>query len=119
MSGTVLVVDDDAGIADLLADLLAEEGYAVKTAADGAEALAEVERAPVDLVLTDVMMPGVDGVTLSRRLRQRGNPTPVVLMSAVYDDVDLPGVRFVPKPFDLDHMVEIVDSVLAETRATA
>jgi CheY-like chemotaxis protein len=119
MSGIVLVVDDDAGIADLLADLLADEGYAVKTAADGEEALAVVARVPVDLVLTDVMMPGIDGVTLSRRLRQRGDPTPVVLMSAVYDDVDLPGVRFVPKPFDLDAMVEIVDSVLAERRDSA
>ena len=119
MSGTVLVVDDDAGIADLLADLLAEEGYAVLTAADGDEALAEVEREPVDLVLTDVMLPGVDGVTLSERLRQRGDQTPVVLMSAVFDDVDIPGVRFVPKPFDLDYMVGVVDSVLAEARASA
>ena len=116
MGETVLVVDDDPGIAGFLAALLADEGYAVRCAFDGQQALEEVARDPVDLVLTDVMMPRIDGVTLTAKLRERGDRTPVVLMSAAYADVDIPGVRFVPKPFDLEYMVAVVKRVLTEAR---
>jgi CheY-like chemotaxis protein len=112
----VLVADGDPGVAGLLADLLRDEGYRVRTAADGQAALADIAREPADLVVADVVMPSVDGVTLTARLRQRGDRTPVVLTSAAYADVDLPGVRFVPKPFDLDDMVDVVNRVLAEAR---
>jgi DNA-binding response OmpR family regulator len=116
MGERVLVVDDDPGIVDFLADLLSDEGYAVRTARDGQEALTEVEREPADLVVADVMMPRVDGVTLTAKLRERGDRTPVVLMSAVYADVDIPGVRFVPKPFDLEYIVQVVARVFDEGR---
>ena len=114
MDATVLVADDDPGILSFLAVLLEDEGYAVRRAFDGQEALDKIAREPVDLVVTDVMMPRIDGVTLTQRLRARGDRTPVVLMSAVYADVDLPGIRFVPKPFDLDYMVAVVKRVLDE-----
>ena len=114
MGERVLVVDDDPGIVDFLTDLLCDEGYAVRTARDGQEALAAVAREPADLVVADVMMPHVDGVTLTAKLRERGDSTPVVLMSAVYADVDIPGVRFVPKPFDLEYIVQVVSRVLSE-----
>ena len=107
MGATVLVVDDDPGICSFLADLLADEGYAVRTASDGQQALEEMAQEPADLVLTDVMMPRIDGVTLTAKLRTRGDRTPVVLMSAVYADVYIPGIRFVPKPFDLEYMVSV------------
>ena len=115
----VLVADDDPAIAGLLADLLAGEGYRIRTAADGQQALEQIARDPVDLVVADVAMPRLDGATLAARLRERGDPTPVVLMSAAYADVDVPGVRFVPKSFDLDHMVNVVNRALAEARAAA
>lgn len=112
MPPTILVVDDEPDIARTLAELFADEGYRVRRAHDGRQALDLIDRDPPDLVVSDVRMPLVDGVTLARRLRDRGDRTPVVLMSAGYAAVDLPGIRFVPKPFDLDHLLEVVGRVI-------
>ena len=105
---SVLVVDDERVLAALVAELLAEEGYAVRCAFDGAQALAEVERDPPDVLVTDLMMPRLDGLDLARRLRADGRRVPVVVMSAVHVDVILPGVRFLAKPFDLDDLLAAV-----------
>jgi two-component system OmpR family response regulator len=112
---SILVVDDERPICDLLADLLDEEGYAVRRAYDGLTALEFADRYRPDLVLTDVMMPGLDGVGLIHRLRERGVRSPVLLMSAVYADVDLPHVRFVPKPFDVDDILTVIQRTLRKT----
>ena len=112
-SPTVLVVDDEPAIREVVATLLEEEGYAVCRAADGREALLVVEEHAVDLVVSDIRMPKLDGAMLVRELRRQGHGVPVVLMSAVYADVDLPGVRFVPKPFELDHLLVAVEKALA------
>jgi CheY-like chemotaxis protein len=114
MPRTVLVVDDDRPIAHVLADLLSDEGYDVRTAYDGHSALREFERHPVDLILSDVSMPRLDGPALVRQLRARGLDVPVILMSAVYQDVDIPGVEFVPKPFDVGQLADLVARVVAE-----
>ena len=111
----ILVVDDERPICDLLADLFDDEGYDVRRAYDGQSALAAAERQRPDLVLSDVMMPGLDGVSLVHRLRDRGIRVPVVLMSAVHADVDLPYVRFIPKPFDVDHVLDVVQRTLRST----
>ena len=86
-SGTpsVLVAEDEAPIAAVLVDHLAEAGFAVRHARDGAEALAEIERDPPDLVISNVKMPRVDGVELARRARERAVPIPVVLIGAYGD----------------------------------
>ena len=109
---TVLVVDDERYIVDLLSDLLEAEGYDVRRAYDGLAALEEVERAAPDLVITDVMMPRLDGLTLIRHLRQRNTDLPIVLMSAAVADPAQPDVRFVAKPFDIDNMLAVVDRAL-------
>lgn len=106
---SVLVVDDDPPILTLVAELLTDEGYRVRAVYDGLAALAEIERDPPDVVVSDVMMPRLDGIEFVRELRRHGHPMPVVLMSAVYDDVDLPGVRFVPKPFGLDYLLAAIE----------
>jgi CheY-like chemotaxis protein len=111
--GTVLIVEDDPAIRAVVAALLEEEGYAVRRARDGLEALTIVDSARVDLILSDVVMPHLDGASLVRRLRQRGDGVPVVLMSAVYADVDLPGVPFIPKPFDADRLLQAVATTIA------
>jgi CheY-like chemotaxis protein len=108
----ILVVDDEPGIRDVIAALLEEEGYLVHCAESGADALAAVERGEFDLVLSDVRMPDIDGPTLIRRLRRRGHQMPALLMSAVYADVDIPDVPFVPKPFDADRLLGSVASAL-------
>jgi two-component system cell cycle sensor histidine kinase/response regulator CckA len=109
---TVLIVEDEPAIRAVVAALLEEEGYAVRRARNGLEALAVVDSDPVDLILSDVVMPHLDGASLVRRLRQRGVLVPVVLMSAVYADVDLPGVPFVPKPFDVDRLLEAIATAM-------
>lgn len=115
----ILVVDDERPICNLLSELFEDEGYRVCRAYDGHAALALAERQRPDLILSDVMMPGLDGVSLVRRLRDRGVRAPAVLMSAVFADVDLPNVRFVPKPFDVDHILAVVDRLMRTTgRAT-
>jgi len=113
-TATVLVVDDEPAIREIVATLLEDEGYEVRHARDGVEALAAIDDR-IDLVLSDVIMPRLDGASLVRKLRRRGHLVPVVLMSAVYADVDLPGVRFVPKPFEIDRLLGTVASALEST----
>jgi two-component system response regulator MprA len=110
-------VDDEPAIVDLVAALLVDEGYDVWCAHDGVAALEAAGRDRFDVIVADVMMPGLDGVGLLRSLRQRGYRVPVVLMSAAYAEVDWPGVRFVRKPFDLDHLAAIIDRALHEQSA--
>lgn len=105
---SVLVVDDDPPILALVTDLLTDEGFRVRAVRDGLAALAEIERDPPDVVVSDVMMRRLDGVELVREMRRHGHDIPVVLMSAVYDDVDLPGVRFVPKPFGIEPLLAAI-----------
>ena len=110
---TVLVVEDEPVIRELMAILLEEEGYVVRQAVDGLQALEVLERHGVDLVLSNVKMPRLDGASLVQRLRARGDPIPVVLMSAVYAEVDLPGVRFLRKPANCEHLLQIIAGALA------
>jgi DNA-binding response OmpR family regulator len=119
MDHAILVVDDNHDVVELLADLLTEEGYPVRCAFDGQAALREIERDPPDLVLADVVMPQVDGVTLARQLRTRGRTMPVVLLSAVYDDVDVPRVQFVPKPFNLADLLHVITRILGPQKSVS
>ena len=113
---TVLVVEDEPAIREVVADLLQDEGYAVRQASDGLQAIDELEVDDIDLVLSDVRMPRLDGPSLAHRLRGRGQGVPVVLMSAADVEVDLPGVRFLPKPFDCDHLLHVISSALGAGR---
>ena len=109
---TVLVVEDEPVIRELMAILLEEEGYTVRQAVDGQEALEVIEQHGIDLVLSDVKMPRLDGASMVHHLRSRGNAIPVVLMSAVYAEVDLPGVRFLHKPVNGEHLLDIIAATL-------
>lgn len=115
MARTVLIVDDERHIVEVLAQLLEDEGYAVRRAYDGETALRHVEEEPPDLVLSDVAMPRLGGIELAERLAAR--QIPVVLMSAAVTDPRLPGVAFVPKPFDLDHILDVAEDLLEQCPA--
>jgi len=108
----ILIVEDEAPIAKLLAELLADEGYRVLCAGDGEQALVLVGRERPDLVLTDLMMPGMSGAELYRRLRadQRTREIPVVIMSAVAwpPDTALGADAFLKKPFELEALLALV-----------
>ena len=78
----VLVVEDETRLAELLRQGLQEEGFAVDTAASGEDALAWIASTPYDLLLLDLMLPGISGFELCRLLRSRGNPTPILALTA-------------------------------------
>jgi DNA-binding response OmpR family regulator len=114
MIPSVLVVDDDPAIAQLLAEAFDEEGYEVRRASDGKRALDEIEREPVDLVVCDVVMPQLNGLALTEQLRHGDNRTPVVLLSGMLRDIALPGVSVVRKPFDVDHVLDVARGIMAD-----
>ena len=116
----VLVVDDEPALLDVLAQVLADEGYAVATARDGEHALRQAERERPDLVLMDVMMPRLDGRDALRRLRVHPDlrAVPVILTSAGVPAAQVePGVAFLRKPFDLDRLLALVARLLREAPA--
>jgi DNA-binding response OmpR family regulator len=117
MKRSILVVDDDHDVVEVLVALLDEEGYRVRYAFDGQAALRAIAHTAPDLVLADVMMPQVDGVSLARHLRVLGWTMPVVLMSAVYAYVDVPSLHFIAKPFDLDDLLGVITRVLQDRAA--
>lgn len=111
--GRVLVVDDDPDVRETLAELLESKGYAVATAADGAQALERLRSAGADVVLLDLWMPVVDGWTFLNVKQADAEIAhiPVIVASAAPAQA-LPGAaNFVPKPFQLDQLLSAVSSL--------
>jgi len=121
----ILFVDDEEQIRRLLSSFLTRRGYLVKTAVDGQEALEMLEAETPDLVITDVNMPNVDGVELTRRLRAhpRLSQMPVIMLSAkVQTDEILAGYaegadEYVPKPIEMRILAAKVESLLRRVAA--
>ena len=117
----VLVVDDEANIAELVATALRYEGFEVRTAADGAGALAAVRDLAPDLVVLDVMLPDTDGFELQARIRGDGRHVPVLFLTArdaIEDRVrglTLGADDYMTKPFSLEELVARVHAVLRRT----
>lgn len=124
-SATVLLVDDDAAITTVLGSLLQQDGFGVLTAASGAEALAVLERKRVDALITDLRMPGMDGMALLRQVLRTSPGVPVIVLSAhgtVHQAVDamkLGAADFLTKPFDREEVLFVLrKAVAAAGRAT-
>jgi two-component system response regulator MprA len=116
---TIMVVDDEAAVRDALRRALSLEGYDVELAADGAEALQRLEEgARPDALLLDVLMPGVDGLEVCRRLRRSGSRLPVLMLTAraeVSDRVsglDAGADDYLAKPFALQELLARVRALL-------
>lgn len=113
----VLVVDDDNAIRETLRLLLEGEGYYVREAMNGAEALAAVERERPAVVLLDMRMPIMDGWAFAAALRERDIRVPIVVMTAAQDArrwcAEIGGDACLPKPFDLDDVIEAVERLAA------
>lgn len=124
-SARLLVVDDEPALRDALESSLAFEGYEVSTATDGYEALESVERERPDLVLLDIMMPRMDGLTAVRRMRSRGDTVPVLMLTArdaVGDRVtglDVGADDYLAKPFELDELLARVRALLRRNALAA
>jgi DNA-binding response OmpR family regulator len=125
MAHRVLVVDDDPVIVRLLEVNLNLDGYEVETATRGEQALERARETNPDLLILDVMMPGLDGWDTCRRLREqpRFAETPVVFLSARSQDddrskgLDLGPVAYLTKPFDPIRLMELVRRMLGAQRA--
>jgi len=121
LNGRILVVDDDPEILSLLRRGLAYEGYIVDEAKDGKEALAKANVSPPDLVILDVMMPGLDGLEVCQRLRQVGD-VPILMLSAkrtVPDRIaglDRGADDYLVKPFAFDELLARIRVLLRRSR---
>jgi two-component system, OmpR family, response regulator len=117
----LLVVDDEPSIRELLTASLRFAGFEVFPAADGAEALKLADQYRPDLVVLDIMLPDLDGFTVTRKLRERGRDVPVVFLTARDDTSDkvtgltVGGDDYVTKPFSLEEVVARIRAVLRRT----
>jgi CheY-like chemotaxis protein len=117
--GTILVVEDNRDVADVTAALLTRLGYEVRRAENAPDAIAELERAAVDLVFTDVVMPGpMDGLALAREIRARHPQIPVLLTSGYHDVAPAPEIEFriLRKPFEIALLQASVRDALRHCR---
>jgi DNA-binding response OmpR family regulator len=108
---TVLVIEDDPSIAEMLREILELDGYRVEWAPNGNAGLARVGATDVDLVLLDVMLPGVSGIQVCRRIREQDTRLPVVMLTVLnLPDDHQAGLAagaddYLTKPFDIDELL--------------
>ena len=120
-SGTVLVVDDDPTVSDVVRRYLERAGFGVLLAGDGQSALDLAEKTRPDLVILDLMLPGIDGLEVCRRLRATDEQTPIIMLTALGEEVDrvlglqLGADDYLTKPFSPRELVLRVQSVLRRT----
>lgn len=118
----ILVVEDDAGTRKLLCALLKSDGYNVLSAQDGAEALEVLDKNHVDLLVIDVMMPRMDGYTLTEQLRGGGSTLPMLMLSAKDGAADVRhgfvvGIDdYMKKPFDVEELLLRIRALLRRAK---
>jgi two-component system phosphate regulon response regulator OmpR len=123
MSRKILVVDDEKKIHGMITDYLESLGYHTSTASDGKEALERFHRDEPDLVILDIMMPGIDGIDVTRRIRSESN-VPIILLTAKSRESDkLIGLDtgaddYITKPFSLKELEARIRTVLRRTSAS-
>ncbi|MBI5496851.1 MAG: sigma-54-dependent Fis family transcriptional regulator [Deltaproteobacteria bacterium] len=120
--GRILVVDDEANARGALAELLREEGFSIELAADGFKALPKLAEFAPDLVLTDLKMPGMDGIELMKKAREQDPERQVVVMTA-YGTVETAveamrqgAADYLTKPINMDELLLVLDRVLERRR---
>jgi len=125
MRRRLLLVEDDPTLRQALTFNLAREGYEVTSAADGEAALEAARNERLDLILLDVMLPGMSGVEVLRVLRREGVTTPVIILSAKGDEIDrVVGLKigaddYVAKPFSRPELLARIEAVLLPHRRQA
>jgi DNA-binding NtrC family response regulator len=119
-SGRVLVVDDEVNARSALAELLRDEGYDVETAADAFKALGKYESFAPHVVVTDLKMPGMDGIELVKKIRAMEDPAAVVVMTAfgavssAIDAMRAGAMEYLTKPLNLDELLIVLDKAFEQ-----
>ena len=122
VEASIVVVDDEPSIRELLVASLHFAGFEVETAASGSQAVDVIERVKPDLIVMDVMLPDIDGFTVTRRIRQNGIKVPVLFLTARDDTQDkimgltVGGDDYVTKPFSLEEVVARIRAILRRTQ---
>ena len=123
MSHKVLVIEDDRDIARLLALHLGDEGYSVTVASEGETGLREALSKPFDIIILDLILPGMDGLEVCRRIRSRPDYTPVLMLTAKSTDVDrIVGLEmgaddYLVKPFNVRELLARVKALFRRVEA--
>lgn len=121
----ILVVEDDADMRELFCTVLSDSGYQCVAAADGAEALEALEREYIDLIVTDVMMPRLDGYALTRALRESSCDTPILMVTAKDQFYDMQqgfragGDDYMVKPINVRELVLRVEALLRRAKISS
>ncbi|MFF9817170.1 response regulator transcription factor [Streptomyces sp. NPDC014006] len=121
----MLLAEDDRAIRHALERALTLEGYQVTAVADGVEALAHAHKSPPDVLVLDVMMPGIDGLQVCRVLRAEGDRTPILMLTALVETADrIAGLDagaddYVVKPFDIEEVFARLRALLRRTSPDA
>ena len=120
---TILIVDDDKSLQEFLEIFLTKEGFQVAVAGDGEEALSYLSKNPADLVLADIRMPRLDGISFLRALRARGLDIPVIMITA-YASLDTAvaakqegAFDYVAKPFKLAELRKLIQRALSQGKS--
>ena len=120
----ILIIEDEIAIAEGLIDLCKLNGYNVKHCADGESGLAEALTKQYNLVLLDLMLPGMDGFTVCDKIREQDKSLPIIILSAKNSDDDIiNGLKFgaddyIPKPFSVPMLLARIEAVLRRSRQT-
>jgi two-component system response regulator CpxR len=120
----LLIIDDDVRLAEMLAEYLAPEGIELTTVASGIQGLRDAQRENYDLIVLDVMLPGLSGFDVLKQLRESGSRTPVLMLTARGDDVDrivgldLGADDYLPKPFNPRELLARIKAILRRTAET-
>ncbi len=121
----ILLVDDDPGLRDLMSRYLVREGFEVKAVAEGTQARRALDQGHFDLIVLDLMLPGEDGLSLLKRWRVEGVPTPVIMLTAKGDEVDrivgleLGADDYLPKPCNPRELLARIRAVLRRASAVS
>ncbi len=120
-SNRLLIIDDDLRLSEMLAEYLAPEGMSLTAVASGTQGLRDAQREDYDLIVLDVMLPGMSGFEVLRQLREAGSRTPVLMLTARGDDVDrivgleLGADDYLPKPFNPRELLARIKAILRRT----
>lgn len=118
--GTIFIMDDDLALQTVLEFALRDAGYDVVLANDGQEGLEQLETLSPNLVISDVMMPNMDGVEAFQHIKERlqDNGIPIIIMTALnrkawFADLESEGAVIIHKPFEIDYLLGLVESLIS------